>query len=124
MKFACLISGFLRTFPYNIDKIISLFNKYEIDYYLHISNQENEDEYKNKKIDFLDLDVEGADLESLKSLDFSRYEPEMICVEIVDKNQPIKHNNLKNSNIYNFLMSKNYKRIWSGMFNHIFVIKK
>ena len=67
--------------------------------------------YKNKKIDFLDLDVEGADLESLESLDFSRYEPEMICVEIVDKNQPIKDDNLKNSNIYNFLISKNYKKI-------------
>ena len=80
--------------------------------------------YKNKKIDFLDLDVEGADLESLESLDFSRYEPEMICVEIVDKNQPIKDDNLKNSNIYNFLISKNYKKIWSGMFNHIFVLKK
>ena len=27
--------------------------------------------YKNRKIDFLDLDIEGADLEALESLDFS-----------------------------------------------------
>tara|TARA_Y100001970_G_scaffold274750_1_gene375012 strand:- start:33 stop:644 length:612 start_codon:yes stop_codon:yes gene_type:complete len=80
--------------------------------------------YKNRKIDFLDLDIEGADLEALESLDFSRYEPEMICAEIVDKNQPINDDNLKNSNIYKFLIAKSYSKIWSGMFNHIFVIKK
>ena len=80
--------------------------------------------YKNRKIDFLDLDIEGADLEALESLDFSRYKPEMICAEIVDKNQPINDDNLKNSNIYKFLIAKSYSKIWSGMFNHIFVIKK
>jgi len=52
MKVACLISGFLRTFTYNIDKNINLFNNYDIDYYLHISNQENNDEYNNKDIDY------------------------------------------------------------------------
>ena len=72
----------------------------------------------------MDLDIEGADLEALESLDFSRYEPEMICAEIVDKNQPINDDNLKNSNIYKFLIAKSYSKIWSGMFNHIFVIKK
>ena len=81
----------------------------------------DESKYKNKKIDFLDLDIEGADLEALESLDFPRYEPKMICAEIVNQNQPIKDNNLGNSDIYNFLLSKNYKKIWSGMFNHIFV---
>ena len=40
MRIACLISGFLRTFQHNIDNIIEVFSKYDIDYYLHISNEE------------------------------------------------------------------------------------
>ena len=39
--------------------------------------------YKNKRIDFLNIDVEGADLDTLKSLDFSRYSPKVICAEIL-----------------------------------------
>ena len=41
--------------------------------------------YKGKKIDFLDIDVEGADLDVLESLDFDRYSPELICVEVIKK---------------------------------------
>ena len=51
MKVACLISGFLRTFQYNVDKVIKAFEKYDIDYYLHISNEEHLDEYNNNNID-------------------------------------------------------------------------
>jgi len=51
MKVACLISGFLRTFQYNVDKVIKAFEKYDIDYYLHISNEEQLDEYNNNNID-------------------------------------------------------------------------
>jgi len=29
--------------------------------------------------------------------------------------------NIEKSDIYNFLKIKNYKKIWSGLFNHIFV---
>jgi len=43
--------------------------------------------YKNKPIDFLKIDVEGVDLDILKSLDFSRYSPKLICVEIFPENK-------------------------------------
>ena len=72
-----------------------------------------ETKYFKKKIDFLDIDVEGADLEVLESLDFSEYSPELICVEYIGEDK-------KNSNIFNFLINKNYKNIWSGVFSHIF----
>ena len=72
-----------------------------------------ESKYCKKKIDFLDIDVEGADLEVLESLDFSEYSPELICVEYIGEDK-------KNSDIFNFLINKNYKNIWSGVFSHIF----
>ena len=72
-----------------------------------------ETKYFKKKIDFLDIDVEGADLEVLESLDFSEYSPELICVEYIGEDK-------KNSDIFNFLINKNYKNIWSGIFSHIF----
>tara|TARA_B100001750_G_scaffold169067_1_gene137476 strand:+ start:67 stop:774 length:708 start_codon:yes stop_codon:yes gene_type:complete len=77
--------------------------------------------YKDKSIDFLDIDIEGADLDALKSLDFSRYSPKLICVEILHENMFINNNDIEKSDIYNLLKGKNYKRIWSGIFNHIFV---
>jgi len=66
-----------------------------------------------KKIDLLDIDVEGADLKVLQSLSFDKYKPELICVEIHEKN-------IKESKTFKFLDSYNYELIWSGVFSHIF----
>jgi len=59
---------------------------------------------KNKKIDFMSVDVEGFDLEVLKSNDFDLFRPSYILVEChgADVNE-IEHND-----IYNFLREKNY----------------
>ena len=38
--------------------------------------------YKNKRLDFLSIDAEGADYEVLKSLNFKNYKPKLICIEI------------------------------------------
>ena len=81
----------------------------------------DDSKYKDKPIDFLDIDIEGADLDALKSLDFSRYSPKLICVEILHENMFINNNDIEKSDIYNLLKEKNYKKIWSGIFNHIFV---
>ena len=71
------------------------------------------DKYKNSKIDFLDIDVEGADLKVLEGLSFDKFKPELVCVEI----HAIE---IKKSDIYNFLINKNYELLWSGVFSHIF----
>ena len=73
----------------------------------------NRDRYKNIKIDFLDIDVEGADLKVLEGLSFDKFKPELVCVEIHAKE-------IKQSAIYNFLIDKNYELLWSGVFSHIF----
>ena len=73
----------------------------------------NRDKYKNTKIDFLDIDVEGADLKVLEGLSFDRFKPELVCVEIHTKE-------IKQSDIYKFLINKSYELLWSGVFSHIF----
>ena len=81
----------------------------------------DDSKYKDKQIDFLDLDIEGADLEALKSLDFSRYSPKLISVEILPKNMDVNNTDIQKSDTYNFLKRKNYQKIWSDVFSHIFV---
>ena len=71
---------------------------------------------QNLKIDLLDIDVEGADFKVLQGLSFEKYKPELICVEIHDKN-------LKESETFKFLNNYNYELIWSGVFSHIFKSK-
>ena len=73
----------------------------------------NKGKFKNNKIDYLDIDVEGADLKVLEGLSFDVYKPELVCVEIHAKE-------IKKSDIYNFLIDKNYELLWSGVFSHIF----
>ena len=83
--------------------------------YTYIKNQKQQlpKKYSEKKIDFLDIDAEGADLDVLESLDFSKYSPELICVEYIGKDK-------KDSNIFKFLINNGYENIWSGVFSHLF----
>ena len=76
----------------------------------------NNSRFCNRKIDFLNIDLEGADMSALQSLDFEIYRPKIICVEITDKI-------LENSDIFKFLKKLNYKKKWSSKakINHIFV---
>ena len=70
----------------------------------------------NKKIDLLDIDVEAADLKVLQGLSFEKFKPELICIEIHEKN-------LKENETFKFLKYYNYELIWSGVFSHIFKSK-
>ena len=70
----------------------------------------------NKKIDLLDIDVEAADLKVLQGLSFEKFNPELICIEIHEKN-------LKENETFKFLKYYNYELIWSGVFSHIFKSK-
>ncbi len=71
--------------------------------------------YRNQEIDLLDIDVEGADYKVLLGLDFEKYKPKLICIEI--------HNeNINDDKIFKFLVNKGYTLIWSGVFSHLFKI--
>ena len=71
--------------------------------------------YQNQEIDLLDIDVEGADYKVLLGLDFKRYKPKLICIEIHNKN-------VSDDKIFKFLVNKGYTLIWSGVFSHLFKI--
>ena len=73
----------------------------------------NNTKFKNKKIDFLNIDLEGADFDALQSLDFEIYRPKLICVEIHDKD-------IENSKINLFLKKLNYTKKWSATFSHLY----
>lgn len=73
----------------------------------------DESKYQDQKIDFLNIDVEGADFEVLQSLNLNKYSPELICIEVIEKD-------LASSDVFNFLYKNSYKKIWSGVFSHIF----
>ena len=90
-----------------------------------IQNILKKSEYNNKKIDFLNIDIEGGEEKVLKNLNFEIYDPSVICVEILgyrsmEKNE--KETNIRNDNIYKILVDKKYKKVWSGpnYCSHIF----
>jgi FkbM family methyltransferase len=72
---------------------------------------------QTKDIDVLSIDVEGYELKVLKGLNFNKYIPKIIIVEFLDIDATkweIPFNNIDkviNSEIYSFLISKNYKFI-------------
>ena len=81
----------------------------------------NKSKLKNMKIDFLNLDIEGNELNALKSLNFKKYNPKLICIEI--------HNSLfigsktislKSDPVYKFLLKKGYREVWKNGFSFIF----
>ena len=70
--------------------------------------------FKDRKIDFFSVDVEGSELAILKNFDFTKYSPKVIVVEYLDlslKKLEIKNLNINNiikSEIYKFIESNNY----------------
>ena len=75
--------------------------------------------YKRKKIDFLNIDIEGNELEAIKSLNFKFFKPKLICIEIHNRKNS-KKSKLKNSEIYKFLIKQKYKLLWKNKFSYIF----
>lgn len=69
---------------------------------------------KGKKIDFLSIDTEGYDIEVLRSNNWEKWQPKLICVEIAIGHE--KHNEEKDS----FLKSLNYKKVYQNLLNAIY----
>ncbi len=67
--------------------------------------------YKDQKIDFLSVDVEGSELDIFKNFDFNKYSPKVIVVEFLDLS--LKKLEIKNLNINNMIRSEIFKLIQS-----------
>ena len=74
----------------------------------------------SKKIDFLNLDIEGNEINALKSLDFKKYAPKVICIEIHETSGRNKKNQFEKNPINKFLRKKGYKYFWNKKFSYIF----
>ena len=57
-----------------------------------------------KDFDFLNIDLEGHDYEILQTIDFKKFNPKLICIEILE-------NSSDKENIFNFLKQYNYSFI-------------
>ncbi len=62
--------------------------------------------YNFQQVNYLSIDVEGLDLDILKTIDFEKIKPELICVETIafSLNNTMK----KNEDIVNFMLTKDY----------------
>ena len=70
----------------------------------------------------MNIDVEGAELDVLKSLNFKRYKPQLICIEIhnIKKMYDTNYNYLKTNSIYKYLVNKKYNIVWQNKYSFIF----
>ena len=75
----------------------------------------------NKFPDFLSLDVEGLDIDILKSIDYQKSCPIVICVETISFSET--GNGVKNLDIISFLENKGYIVYADTYINTIFVKK-
>ena len=72
--------------------------------------------YENffKEIDFLKIDIEGADLSLLKSMDLNKLKVKLIMVEASHLNDSDRKKTI------NFLSSKNFSNLFDNNVNVIF----
>ncbi len=82
-----------------------------------LNNVLNSSKFCDKKFDLMTIDVEGHELEVLLGFDFKKYDPKVIVVEFLDLSLSkieIKNQNVKKiieSDIYKFIVSKNYRLV-------------
>ncbi len=102
-----------------IDKKTSDFQKAQVSEIKKVKTNSlvniiNSSRYNNNEIDLLSIDVEGHEVKVLEGLDFNLYKPNVIVVEYLDlsaKKLEIKNLDIENilkTELYNFLLSKNY----------------
>ena len=84
--------------------------------------------FKINTIDLLSIDVEGNELNVLKGLNFNKYKPKIVILEFIRPNvKEFYQNDIKDitkSNIYKFMIKKNYKLINWVHDDLIFISKK
>ena len=76
-------------------------------------------EHFQRAPDFVSIDTEGLDFDILKSLDFERFRPKIICVETL-----VVHTTKEDPRILELMQSKGYVVRGSTFVNTIFVDKR
>ncbi len=73
-------------------------------------------EYCKEAPDLLSIDIEGLDFDVIQTLDFNKYRPKIICIETIEYSTQ-----RKNTELINFIASKNYMVYADTYINTIFV---
>ena len=71
----------------------------------------------NKNIIFFNLDVEGIELEILNEIDWTKFKPKIICIEIIN----LKLDNIENNKLFLKLKIENYN-LESKLYNSVIFI--
>ena len=71
--------------------------------------------YKNEKIDYVSIDVEGHELEVIKGFNLDKYKPNLIILEFIDPNiKEFYHQKIENileSKLYMYMNDHGYKLV-------------
>lgn len=105
-KYEKLGHRFLDTEIVNVKKLNYILNKY----------------CQNKKVDFLSVDTEGYDFEVLKSNDWKKFRPKVICIETANYRgfKLTKRSRTKATTIDSFLASRGYRILLDNQTNSIY----
>ena len=87
---------------------------------VHTLNSVISNNAKNKKIDFLDIDCEGKDLEVLEGLDLNKNEIDLISIEMHGYDEKTKRNG---ELIFDVMKTNRYKKLY-GDFPDTLIFKK
>ncbi len=79
--------------------------------------------YKINKIDFMNIDIEGNELEVLKTINFNKINIKVICIEIVNYEFYSKKIKINKKKIFNILKKNKYNLRFKTFVNYIFVKK-
>jgi len=77
--------------------------------------------FKINKIDFMNIDIEGNELEVLKTLNFNKIDIKVICIEIVNYEVYSNKIRINKNKIFNILKKNNYILKFKTFVNYIFV---
>ena len=70
-----------------------------------------------KKIDFINIDIEGNEYEVISSINLNKYKTKVICIEMLEYNKIQKNNKIK---IIKYLKRKGFKKVNKIRENYIF----
>jgi len=78
---------------------------------------------KIRKIDFMNIDIEGNELDVLKTINFKKIDIKLICIEIVNYDFYSKEIKINKKKIFNILKRNNYVLNYKTFVNYIFIKK-
>jgi FkbM family methyltransferase len=100
------------------EKLLGEYTKKKIN--VHTLNSVINNHAKNKKIDFLDIDCEGKDLEVLEGLDLNKNEIDLISIEMHGYDESTKRDG---ELIFDIMKKNRYKKLYGNFPDH-FIFKK